>query len=124
MTQRSFPRHLFGLAAIGALLLGGCDVLDDPVIPLTINYRGDAAPPSFDAMSTGPQHVLLEDFTAHQCGNCPPAGVLAEQLAEEHEGLVHVLAVHVGVRHETALVRAGVERADALRLERGEIRCK
>jgi len=96
MTQCSFPRHLLGLAAIGALLLGGCDVLDDPVIPLTINYRGDAAPPSFDAMSTGPQHVLLEDFTAHQCGNCPPAGALAEDIAEDNEGLVHLLAIHAG----------------------------
>lgn len=96
MTQRSFPRHLFGLAAIGALLLGGCDVLDDPIIPLTINYRGDAAPPSFDAMSTGPQHVLLEDFTAHQCGNCPPAGALAEQIAEDNDGRVHLLAIHAG----------------------------
>lgn len=96
MTQCSFPRHLLGLAAIGALLLGGCDVLDDPVIPLTINYRGDAAPPSFDAMSTGPQHVLLEDFTAHQCGNCPPAGALAEQIAEDNDGLVHLLAIHAG----------------------------
>lgn len=96
MTQCSFPRHLLGLAAIGALLLGGCDVLDDPVIPLTINYRGDAAPPSFDAMSTGPQHVLLEDFTAHQCGNCPPAGALAEQIAEDNDELVHLLAIHAG----------------------------
>ena len=96
MTQCSFPRHLFGLAAIGALLLGGCDILDDPVIPLTINYRGDAAPPSFDAMPTGPQHVLLEDFTAHQCGNCPPAGALAEQIAEDSDGLVHLLAIHAG----------------------------
>jgi len=96
MMQRSFPRHLFGLAVIGALLLGRCDVLDDPVIPLTINYRGDAAPPSFDAMSTGPQHVLLEDFTAHQCGNCPPAGALAEQIAEDNDGLVHLLAIHAG----------------------------
>ena len=85
-----------GLLATALLLLGGCDVIDDPVIPLTINYRGEATPPTFDAMTAGPQHVLLEDFTAHQCGNCPPAGVLAEQLAEEHEGLVHVLAVHAG----------------------------
>ena len=84
------------LLATALLLLGGCDIIDDPVIPLTINYRGEAAPPTFDALSSGPQHVLLEDFTAHQCGNCPPAGVLAEQLAEEHDGLVHVLAVHAG----------------------------
>ena len=39
--------------------------------------------PSFDAMSTGPQHVLLEDFTAHQCGNCPPAGKTRMLSSEE-----------------------------------------
>jgi len=86
----------FGLLAAALLLLGGCDVIDDPVIPLTINYRGEAEPPAFDAMTSGPQHVLLEDFTAHQCGNCPPAGALAEQIAEGNEGLVHVLAIHAG----------------------------
>ena len=32
MTQRSFPHFLLGLATISTLLLGGCDVLDDPVI--------------------------------------------------------------------------------------------
>lgn len=96
MTQCSFPRPLLGLAVIGALLMSSCDVIDDPVIPLTINYRGDAAPPSFSAVLTGPQHVLLEDFTAHQCGNCPPAGALAEQIAEDNDGLVHLLAIHAG----------------------------
>ena len=96
MTQCSFPCPLLGLAVIGALLMSSCDVIDDPVIPLTINYRGDAAPPSFSAVLTGPQHVLLEDFTAHQCGNCPPAGALAEQIAEDNDGLVHLLAIHAG----------------------------
>ena len=98
------------LLATTLLLLGGCDIIDDPVIPLTINYRGEAAPPTFDALSSGPQHVLLEDFTAHQCGNCPPAGVLAEQLAEEHDGLVHVLAVHAGsCRGQRCPLRYGLD---------------
>ena len=94
--MNAFTLRPLGLLASVLLLFGGCDVLDDPVIPLTINYRGEAEPPSFDALSDGPQHVLLEDFTAHQCGNCPPAGVLAEQIAEDHDGLVHVLAIHAG----------------------------
>ena len=75
----------FGLFGLLSLCITGCDVIDDPVIPLTIGYRGEAPVPSFDAMTTGPQHVLLEDFTAHQCGNCPPAGALAEQLSETHD---------------------------------------
>ena len=96
LLMNAFTLRPLGLLASVLLLFGGCDVLDDPVIPLTINYRGEAEPPSFDALSDGPQHVLLEDFTAHQCGNCPPAGVLAEQIAEDHDGLVHVLAIHAG----------------------------
>lgn len=94
--MNAFTLRPLGLLAGVLLLFSGCDVLDDPVIPLTINYRGEAEPPSFDALSDGPQHVLLEDFTAHQCGNCPPAGVLAEQIAEGHDGHVHVLAIHAG----------------------------
>ena len=84
------------LFAAVALLMGSCDYIDDPVIPLTIGYRGEAEPPAFTAMNSGPQHVLLEDFTAHQCGNCPPAGELAASLEEAHENTVHVLAVHAG----------------------------
>jgi hypothetical protein len=88
--------RLLGLFGFVLLLASGCDVIEDPVVPLTINYQGAAEPPTFDAMTNGPQHVLLEDFTAHQCGNCPPAGALAAQLEAEHEGLVHVLAIHAG----------------------------
>ena len=90
------PFRLIGFLTTSLLLLGGCDVIEDPVIPLTINYRGEAAPPSFDPMPTGDQHVLLEDFTAHQCGNCPPAGALAEQISQASDGRVHLLAVHAG----------------------------
>ncbi len=94
MNASSF--RLIGFLTTSLLLIGGCDVIEDPVIPLTINYRGEATPPSFDPIFTGDQHVLLEDFTAHQCGNCPPAGALAEQIAEAHDGRVHLLAVHAG----------------------------
>ena len=88
--------RIYTLLVAAALFMGGCDIIEHPVIPLTINYRGEAAPPTFEAMSDGPQHVLLEDFTAHQCGNCPPAGALAASLEAESEGTVHVLAIHAG----------------------------
>ena len=91
-----FLRHRLTPFLTIVALLAGCDVIEDPIVPLTINYSGEAEPPSFEPMTDGPQHVLLEDFTAHQCGNCPPAGELAEQLAEDNEGLVHVLAIHAG----------------------------
>ena len=32
-------------APFRVLILAGCDVIDDPVIPLTIAYSGEAEPP-------------------------------------------------------------------------------
>ena len=86
----------FSILLLVIAAFSGCDVIEDPVIPLTIGYRGKAEPPAFEPMTDGPQHVLLEDFTAHQCGNCPPAGELAEQLAGDNASLVHPLAIHAG----------------------------
>jgi thiol-disulfide isomerase/thioredoxin len=79
-----------------AVLPAGCDVIDNPVIDLGISYRGDAAPPIFSALNSGLSHVVIEDFTAHECGNCPPAAVLAEALAEANPERVHVIGVHAG----------------------------
>ena len=89
-------QRLAPLLAATALFISGCDTIEDPIVPLTINYSGEMPAPEYLPMTSGPQHVLLEDFTAHQCGNCPPAGELATQLAEDNDGLVHVLAIHAG----------------------------
>lgn len=40
--------------------------------------------------------VLLEDYTGHTCGNCPPAAAQAEALSEQNGGKVVVIAVHAG----------------------------
>jgi hypothetical protein len=80
------------------ITLTGCDKIDDPVIPITTNYQEAlyGPHPVFETVSTPVQHVLVEDFTAHQCGNCPAAAFLAADIAEANEGLVHVMAIHAG----------------------------
>jgi hypothetical protein len=40
--------------------------------------------------------VLLEDYTGHKCGNCPPAATTAENLYEQYPGKLVVIAVHAG----------------------------
>jgi thiol-disulfide isomerase/thioredoxin len=86
----------FTVFTLLAVLPAGCDVIDNPVIDLGISYRGDAAPPIFSALNSGLSHVVIEDFTAHECGNCPPAALLAEALAEANPQRVHVIGVHAG----------------------------
>ena len=85
---------------IAASFMGGCDQIDDPVIPVTTNYLeavyGPA--PTFDALpeSEAIKRVLVEDFTAHQCGNCPAAAIIAENIAANYADRVSVMAIHAG----------------------------
>ena len=57
-----------------------------------------AAATGQDFVSQAPQlrTVLLEQFSAIHCGNCPAAHVLAEQLLDAHPGQVYTAELHGG----------------------------
>ncbi|MDX2173594.1 MAG: Omp28 family outer membrane lipoprotein [Bacteroidota bacterium] len=42
------------------------------------------------------RNILLEDYTGHQCGNCPNAARVAEQLQAKYGDKLIVIAVHAG----------------------------
>ena len=67
-------------------LFPACDVLEDPIVPFSGGYNLElyGNPPVFQMATTSGKNVLVEDFTAHQCGNCPPAAEIAEGLAESN----------------------------------------
>lgn len=85
------------LAATAFFLISSCDVIEDPVVPIegynSVVY-GEA--PTFDPIASSTKGVLVEDFTAHQCGNCPPAAEIAEQLASDNPETVFPVAIHAG----------------------------
>ncbi len=89
--------RVYFIALASALLFTACDVIDDPVIPVTTGYQSDlyGPPPSFDIPSESVQGVLIEDFTAHQCGNCPDAGVIAEGIIADYPEAI-LVAIHAG----------------------------
>lgn len=97
MARYSILSSIIGAAA---LILAGCDQLDDPIIPVTTNYLeavyGPA--PTFESLPQGDavKRVLVEDFTAHQCGNCPAAAIIAEDLVANYEGQISAMAIHAG----------------------------
>ncbi len=86
----------FLLASIG--ILASCDVIEDPIIPVTTNY--DEAtygpPPTFGLAEDLTRNALVEDFTAHQCGNCPDAAIIAEELEDVYGDDIAVVAIHSG----------------------------
>lgn len=45
---------------------------------------------------SGFKKVLLEDYTGHQCGNCPAAALVAKNLAYQYKDTLVVIAVHAG----------------------------
>ena len=94
MTMSMTPLKLWACAACVALV-ASCDVVDDPVLDVIQPCESDNAP-VFEPLASDVQRVLLEDFTAHQCGNCPPAAELAHDLAVEHPGVVIPLGIHAG----------------------------
>jgi hypothetical protein len=81
-----------------ALAIGACDELEDPILAVGNAYRADlyGPAPQFSAVGSTVQRVLLEDFTAHQCGNCPAAAVIAEGIAAGADERVSVMAIHAG----------------------------
>ena len=70
------------------ILFPSCDIIEEPIIPFTEGYNVElyGNPPVFQLATTTGKNVLVEDFTAHQCGNCPPAAEIAEELAVSNPG--------------------------------------
>jgi thiol-disulfide isomerase/thioredoxin len=83
---------------LSLILMASCDIIEHPVLPFSINYREDlyGPPPVFEAATDFGQNVLIEDFTAHKCGNCPDAAVIAEALFEEHPEDIVLIGIHAG----------------------------
>jgi hypothetical protein len=83
--------HLLFVLYITSTLFAGCDKISEPYL--------DEAPP-LDTTATTPlegrRKALVEDYTGHQCGNCPEAAIAAEQLKQLYDTQVVVMAVHAG----------------------------
>lgn len=72
--------------AVG-IVLSSCDVIEPPYT----EENGTVNP-----SDTIFRKILLEDFTGHQCPNCPSAAVIAHQLMELYPGKIMLVTVHAG----------------------------
>lgn len=73
-----------------------CDRIDDPVegIIETIDETYDI--PALEPLDMDVQRVLIEDFTGHQCGNCPDANLVLNALKDAHPDAIIPMAIHAG----------------------------
>lgn len=95
------------LAAIFALI--SCDKVENPfpaTIATALDYSlypgGDSIAytatewPTFSTNPNLSRNVLIEDFTGHQCNNCPSAADTAENLHSDYPNSVFVASIHSG----------------------------
>jgi Outer membrane protein Omp28 len=87
---------LYALLFLG-LSFQSCDKVELPNTA-SFAYREDlyGAPVAPPTITTFTQRVLLEDFTGHQCGNCPQAHEVAATILATHEDRVTVVGIHAG----------------------------
>lgn len=69
-------------------LLFSCDVIDNPL-------KGDGNTIGTDT-NTVTRKVFIEDFTGHQCKNCPDAAEAAEVIHSVYGDRVVIMAIHAG----------------------------
>jgi hypothetical protein len=81
--------HISIFVLFAGLILSGCDKIEAPFV------KNTSGTDTTDT-NTIVKKVLLEDYTGHTCPNCPSAGKLARDLAEQHSGRLIVMAVHAG----------------------------
>lgn len=74
------------ILAVISLLFNSCEKIEPPYKQENNGGNGGEAV----------KKVLLEDYTGHDCVNCPTAAVAAEDLKEVYEEQLVVIAVHAG----------------------------
>jgi hypothetical protein len=101
-------KKLVLLTLLAGFTLASCDTVDNAYIPDTVTdintsyYSGTWSDyvanewPTFTANTNTDRNVLIEDYTGHQCPNCPSAAELAETIHDANPDRVFIASVHAG----------------------------
>ncbi len=87
--------RLYFLLLFVVVFLLNCDRVKGPFVEVQQDID-TTWKPVFPERTNPVKKVLLEDFTGHQCGNCPRAHEEAVNLTNQYPGRVIVLSEHVG----------------------------
>jgi len=90
--------RIFILLIIAGYFIQSCDKIDPP-------YKKDGGSadttecplPEFPVNNNPVRKVLMEEFTGHQCPNCPKGQQKIKELAAKYGDQLNVVAIHAGV---------------------------
>lgn len=82
--MKNFAKYLIIACCIATSFFWmSCDKIDDPYTTTIVNVDGN-------------RKVLLEDYTAIRCINCPAAAALAHQINDTYNNKVIIMSIHGG----------------------------
>jgi hypothetical protein len=94
------------MGAVALAFAGGCDIIPAPYLEQTENQLPADSACLVAAQATDPfgagqpaivKKVLMEEYTGHQCGNCPSASKVAHRIVDkDYPGRVYLLSIHSG----------------------------
>jgi hypothetical protein len=76
-------RLIISIISAFAILIAGCDIVEAP-------YKKEGT------ILNSTRKILLEDYTGHQCPNCPQAGKEIKELSKAYGDNIVFIAVHAG----------------------------
>ncbi len=82
----------------GLCILSSCDYINKPLEkePIIVAANCGAAYKITTSVGPATRKVLIEDYTGHECGNCPAAAIVAGNILTSNPNDVIVLSVHAG----------------------------
>lgn len=89
------------LIAITGYIIHSCDKIDPPYVKDGGGTDTVACPvPDFPLNNNPVRKVLLEEFTGHQCPNCPKGQQKVKELMTKYGEQLNVVSIHAGVFSE------------------------
>ena len=93
--MKTLKLHLI-LSFLIAFAFSSCDVIEEPFMNIQEVVSDSCEAFIFTPVENPIKKVLLEDYTGHQCGNCPRAAEKAHELQEIYGEQLVVMSVHAG----------------------------
>ncbi len=79
-----------------SVLMFSCDKINEPFTQKIVVDTSSIDTSNIDTTEFHQKRILLEDYTGHQCVNCPAAAIIAHNIENTFGDKVVVLAIHAG----------------------------
>lgn len=104
-------KKVLSIIVLAAAVIVACDKIEntreittvvdgDVLSPNSVLIEGDTLT-VVESSTSADKHVLVEEFTGHLCGTCPPAAIILDSLRSEFGEKLITIGIHSGLFADT-----------------------